>query len=186
MSYTKPNTPINITPKGLDSVINTINDSIRLDWLHKFNRAYLRNDKPMIREFGNVEYKDLTPNDSLLRSIANKEFKAVSFWYPDEDITANEYEISDNSVKYDRDVTLIIWANLNKLYPTNPSMTSENLINDVLKALKRTMLFEVNSITEGAAVWSDFTLPENNKYFELPYYTIGIRGNIAYTYDLNC
>ena len=181
MANTNPNIPVNITPKGIDIVLDKINNSIDLSWLKKFGKAYVKDEAPVIKEQGRAEYYNLMPNDNLLVGA----IKGVSFWQTEDNINTDEFEISNSHVFYNRDVSLILWVNLTKLYPTNPAYTSENVINEVLTALQKNNKFILDSITEGEKVFGKYKKVDN-RFYELPYYCVSFNGNISYQYKLDC
>jgi len=154
------------TPDGIDKEINIIQSRLydKLDFGVDFNgygRAYLVGSKPM-QFIDDNNYKELLTDDSL----------AGHFFFLENPKTKKDSLL-------ETEIYIIFILNLKKIKPNVIHRADEEVRVQIYKVLERIRLFDIEEITKGIDVLSDF---EHTLKDMQPYHFIKFTGKLRYCF----
>lgn len=187
MSYANPSILFIDTPSGLDHAIESLREDLStIIWMEKsFGRAWEFTEYPEDQKSRRIpkiyleegEYHNVLPNDFL---------KSQSFIAARGEERWTEYTNASRNPK-ERDLSVIIWVNLNEIDPNEDHVFTDKLKKDVEKILKRNQYVKsINGYWDERAsdVFAGYDLPEKSEYLMHPY--AGMRFNITVGYWEEC
>jgi len=160
-------------PVGIDVVINNIQSKLsEIDWLEKsFGKSYIVKEEQDGRVLtmpkcwiGHNEYVTMYPNDNV---------DAFSFIESFESETVTNYE----SYKFDHqsefDISIVVFANLDRIDNTQDYIFTERLINDVYDKLNKIPeTKEINTIKRGIdAAYKNWSIESVEPVYYSPKYS---------------
>lgn len=186
-------------PVAIDAVIKNIQSKLAasVPWLQKvFGRAHLQSEPPHQKAGGKsgqqgrdtivpvVYYKmepyDARPNDNL---------SAYSFFFVRDPLRFLEYDALSTDSRVSQPVSLIVWANLQKVNAAKAYDYTEELRGDILAVLAKFPGFVLEeSYRQQDRVFAPFTISDTFRPFtKLPYTAFRIDGLLYYDYaDTTC
>jgi len=193
MSFNCVNTPIISNPVGIDFVIQEIQNGLStISWLeYSFGKAY---EKKEVRDnvvydlpkvwIGNNEFQSVEPNDTVksFSFIENFETEFISDWE-----TRRYDHISTTSL------SIVVFANLERIDNTRDYIFTEELKEDVLNVLRNVQyISSVDTINKGLdqaySRWSIETIKPvyyADKYSAFRIDVTAIINSACYTQDNN-
>lgn len=122
-----------INPQGVDVVIDRIQRDLFIELTKKFGwRDYDSYDRAYRNKKGNDKLPEVyTGNEEYKEVLFNDKQTVTSFWLVDE---KRNYSATD--FKFEQGISLIVQADLSKLFPSIKHRPDEELIDNVCKAIK--------------------------------------------------
>ena len=169
-------TVLKTSPVGIDFAIQQIQKGVyaELGWANyqSYGRCYINES-----EVG-LKAEVYTSLGDYADCLFDDRYYATSFFYVEPKIEYNE--------RAEANISLIVQANLKKLYPSITHRADEELHNDVITALKKRIdSGEITGITTGLSnVYSDLKI-DNIKYTDISDFHC-VKFDFKINYDFDC
>lgn len=178
-----PNNPV-----GIDAKIKDIQLLLTgATWLEKiFGRATTQRNQvtpPAGSKSREIIYPEVyQANDEPLNAMPNDNFRSYCFFTVNDPAVFVDYNAFDVQQLMRRPISIIFWANQDKIAAGDTGRINENLLLNVIEILKSVPDFKPENVFERYDhVFQEFTITEEYRnYMKLPFTAFRITGDITY------